>query len=180
MSLTDLNIPGLETPRLVLRGHRLEDFEAMIAIWTDPIVRMHFHGAALTREDIWARFQRSFGQWLVMGYGLWAVEEKASGTYVGTVGLMEVKRDMAPPLEGIPEAGWTFASSVHGRGYATEAMLAGLKWADQTLGKPRIFCIIAPENTPSLRVAEKCGFRFSHETTYKEAPTRVFFREPIL
>lgn len=177
MPLTDLNIPVLKTPRLILRGHRLEDFEAMIGIWTDPIVHKYFHGPTLTREDIWSRFLRGFGQWLVMGYGLWAVEEKASGTYVGTVGMMEVKREMEPPLEGIPEVGWTFASRVHGRGYATEAMLAGLHWADETLGKRRMFCIIAPANSPSIRVAEKCGFRYSYETSYKDAPTGVYFRD---
>lgn len=177
MPISDIAIPVLETPRLILRGHKLEDFEPMIAIWQDPIVVHHFHGLALSREDIWGRFLRGFGMWVVNGYGLWAVEEKDSGDYVGTVGTFEVKRDMDPPLEDMPEAGWTFASRVHGRGYATEAMKAALAWTDTKLGNPRMFCIIAPGNTPSIRVAAKCGFKPWYETTYKNDPTLVFLRE---
>lgn len=178
MPISDLSIPVLETERLILRGHRLQDFDAMVAIWTDPVVTKFFHGAALTREDIWSRFLRGFGQWLVMGYGLWAVEEKATGAYVGTTGTMEVKRQMDPPMDGTPEAGWTFAARAHGRGYATEATRAALAWMDAGFSRPRMFCIIDPENASSIRVAEKCGFRLWRQTTYKEAATLIFLRQP--
>ncbi len=178
MAISDLAIPVLETPRLILRGHRLEDFNAMVAIWTDPVVTKHFHGRTLDREDIWARFLRGFGMWAVCGYGLWAVEEKSSGAYVGTVGAMEVKRELDPPMDGVPEAGWTFASHVHGNGYATEATRAALAWTDAKLGNPRMFCIIDPANLASIRVAEKCGFRLWRETVYKEAATLILLRQP--
>ncbi len=176
MPITDLKIPVLETPRLILRGHRREDFDSMVSIWQDPAVVRHFHGAALSREDIWGRFLRGFGMWALNGYGLWAVEDKATGDYAGTVGCFEVKRNMTPPIDDMPEAGWTFASRFHGRGYATEAMQAGLQWADTTLAGQAMFCIVAPENTPSIRVAEKCGFKPWYETTYQDAPTLVFQR----
>jgi len=178
MIATDLHIPTLETPRLILRAHRLEDFEAMVALWSDPIVRKHFHGTPLTREDIWSRFLRGFGGWAVMGYGMWAVEEKQTGEYVGTVGAFEVKRELVPPVVGMPEAGWTLTPRVHGRGLATEAARAALAWTDARLGHPRMFCIVAPENLPSIRVAEKLGFRRSGETMYKDEPTLIFLREP--
>lgn len=177
MAISDLFIPVIETPRLILRGHRLEDFPVMVAIWQDPIVVRHFHGEPLSREDIWSRFLRGFGMWLVSGYGLWAVEEKATGAYVGTVGIFEVKRDMKPPIDDMPEAGWTFASRVHGKGYATEAMMAALAWTDAKLGNPRMFCIVAPENAASIRVAEKCGFTPAGETTYKDERTLLFLRQ---
>jgi len=173
-----VDIPILETPRLILRAHKLEDFETMVAIWSDPVVRRHFHGPALTREDMWTRFLRGFGMWAVMGYGSWAVEEKETGAYIGTVGAFEVKRDIKLPLEGMPEAGWTLTPRVHGRGYATEAARAALAWSDAHLGNPRMFCIIARENIASIRVAEKCGFRPWCETMYKDEPTLVFTREP--
>jgi RimJ/RimL family protein N-acetyltransferase len=178
MIATDLHIPTLETPRLILRSHRLEDFEAMVAMWSDPIVRRHFHGTPLTREDIWSRFLRGFGGWAVMGYGMWAIEEKQTGEYVGTVGTFEVKRELVPPIEGMPEAGWTLTPRVHGRGYATEGGRAALAWTDARLGNPRMFCIVAPENIPSIRVAEKLDFRRAGETTYKGEPTLIFLREP--
>ena len=181
MIATDLNIPILSTPRLILRSHRLEDFESCVAIWTDPVVRYHFHGPALTREDIWGKFLRQFGMWAVRGYGSWAVEEKETGSYIGVVGVFDVKRELQPPepsLAGLPEAGWTLAARVHGKGYATEAARAALAWTDAKLGNPRMFCIVAPENKPSIRVAEKIGFRLRSETTYQEAPTLIFLRDP--
>ena len=178
MIAADLNIPILETPRLKLRGHRLEDFETMVAIWSDPVVRRHFHGPALTREDMWSRYLRGFGMWAVMGYGSWAVEEKETGAYIGTVGAFEVKRDIKPPLEGMPEAGWTLTPHAHGKGYATEAARAALAWTDAHLGNPRMFCIIARENIASIRVAEKMDFHRWTETIYKDEPTLIFLRDP--
>ncbi len=130
-----IDIPILETPRLILRGHKLEDFEASVAIWSDPVVCRYFHGAPMTREDIWGRLLRTFGMWAAFDYGSWAVEEKESGDYIGRVGVAEVKRDLDPALEGMPEAGWTLAARVHGKGYATEAMQAALAWSDARLGQ---------------------------------------------
>ncbi|MDE2494586.1 MAG: GNAT family N-acetyltransferase [Alphaproteobacteria bacterium] len=174
---TDLNVPVLETPRLILRGHTLDDFEASTAIWSDPVVCRFFHGGPMTREDIWGRLLRTFGMWAAFGYGSWAVEEKETGDYIGRVGVAAVQRDLDPALEGMPETGWTLASRVHGRGYATEATQAALAWTDGRLGNPRMFCIIAPQNRASIRVAEKCGFRFWRETTYKAEATLILLRD---
>ena len=176
MSLSDLAIPLLETPRLILRGHRREDFEAMVAIWQDPAVSRHFHGVSLAREDIWGRLLRGFGMWALNGYGLWAVEDKATGDYAGAVGCFELKRDMVPSIVCMPEAGWTLGARFHGRGFATEAMLAALAWTDIKLQGAPICCIVATNNAPSLRVAEKCGFRPWYETTYRGDVTQVFKR----
>lgn len=178
MPHSSVSIPTLETARLVLRGHREDDFEAMVAIWQDPIVRKYFHGPALTREDVWARFLKNIGMWALRGYGLWAVEEKASGTYAGAVGIFDVKREMTPPIEGMPEAGWTITPRLHGRGYATEAVQAALSWTDNNLINPSLFCIVAPANVPSLRVAEKCGFLHCYEILYEGEPTMVLKRAP--
>jgi RimJ/RimL family protein N-acetyltransferase len=178
MTTIKVDIPVLETPRLILRSHGPDDFEETVKIWSDPIVRRHFHGQPMTREDIWARYLRQFGMWMVMGYGSWAVEEKETRAYIGTVGVFEVKRDIDLPLEGIPEAGWTLTPRVHGKGYATEAAKAALAWTDARLGRPKMFCIIAPENAASIRVAEKLSFRPWTETTYRAERTLVFLREP--
>jgi RimJ/RimL family protein N-acetyltransferase len=174
----NLSIPTLTTPRLILRAHKLEDFEATVKIWSDPVVAEHIHGVPLTREDIWGRFLRQFGMWAVMGYGSFAVEEKATGDYVGTVGVFEVRREIEPNMEGTPEAGWTFAAHTHGKGYATEAARAALAWTDGKLGNPRMFCIVAPGNKASIRVAEKCGFKYWRDTMYRDDPTQMYLREP--
>jgi len=175
---TELHIPTLETERLLLRGHRLEDFEAMVALYADPLVTAHFHGRTLTREDVWSRLLRHAGHWAAIGYGVWAVEEKQTRAYAGAVGVFEVRRDLEPPLDDMPEAGWTLASRFHGKGYATEAARAALAWSDEKLGRPKMFCIVALANLASIRVAEKCGFRYWRDTVYKNEPTQVFLRGP--
>jgi len=178
MIATDLKVPTLETPRLILRGHRLEDFEALVALYSDPIVTAHFHGQEISREDCWSRLLRHLGHWAAFGYGIWAIEEKETGAYVGATGAFDVRREMDPPLKDMPEAGWTLASRVHGKGYATEATRAALAWTDAFLNHPKMFCIIARENIASIRVAEKCGFRYWRDTLYKDEPTLIFLRDP--
>jgi len=172
-----IDVPVLETQRLILRGHTLGDFEAMVAIWQDPVVRRHFHARPSGREDIWAQMLRHFGSWAALGFGMWAIEEKESREYVGTAGVFAVKRSVGAEFESLPEAGWTLASRAHGRGYATEAMKAALGWTDIHLADPRLFCIITLDNKPSMRVAEKCGFRLLRETVYKDEPTLIFVRK---
>ncbi|MDE2183794.1 MAG: GNAT family N-acetyltransferase [Alphaproteobacteria bacterium] len=182
MAVIEVSIPVLQTPRLILRSHELKDFEATVDIWSDPIVRKHFGARPFTREDIWARFLRQSGMWAVMGYGAWAVEEKSTGAYVGTVGVFDVRREFEPPepsLAGLPEAGWTLSPRVHGKGYATEAAKAALAWADRRFGGIRMWCMISPANVASIRVAEKCGFRFWKETTYRDDPILLFLREKV-
>jgi len=176
MSFTALSVPILETERLLLRGHRIEDFAAMVALYSDPLVTHHFHGRAMTREDVWSRLLRHAGHWSTFGYGIWAVEDKETHLYAGAVGVFDVKRDIEPPLDDMPEAGWTLASRFHGKGYATEAVRAALAWTDEKLGRPKMFCIIATANLASIRVAEKCGFRYWRDTSYRNAPTLVFLR----
>jgi RimJ/RimL family protein N-acetyltransferase len=67
---------------------------------------------------------------------------------------------------------------VHGKGYATEAVKAILGWAEDHFGKVRMVCIIDPDNTPSLRVAERCGFRECARTTYKGEAIIILERLP--
>lgn len=176
--MIDLAIPTLETERLILRGHREADFENMLAMWQDPVVQRHFHGGAMSREDAWTRFLKGLGMWSLRGYGIFAIEEKASGAYVGMTGAFEVRREMEPRIDDLPEAGWSLAARFHSQGYATEATRAALAWMDRALGGPAMFCIVVPENVPSIRVAEKCGFVRSHETIYKDEPTLVMMRPP--
>lgn len=78
----------LETERLVLRMFREDDFEPYARIFADPEVARHLgNGQPLERWEAWRSMVFHIGHWSVRGYGLWAVEEKASGLLVGRVGL---------------------------------------------------------------------------------------------
>ncbi len=171
-----MQVPVLESERLLLRGHTADDFPHSSAMWADPAVTRFIREKPFTREESWARFLRYIGHWCLFGYGYWVLCEKSSGLFVGEGGLADYHRDVQPSIEGIPETGWVLATAFHGRGYATEAVRRITVWADTQLHAPKTACIIAPENIASIRVAEKCGYREHQRTSYQGDPTLLFLR----
>jgi RimJ/RimL family protein N-acetyltransferase len=173
-----IGVPVIETERLQLRIHRLDDLAHCAAMWADAEVTRFIGGRPLTEEETWARLLRYAGHWALLGFGYWLVEEKITSNFVGEVGFADHKRDIEPSLKEMPEIGWVIATPAHGRGYATEAVRAALKWGDAHFPLDRTCCIIDPENIPSIRVAEKCGYQESQLASYKGKPTKLFVREP--
>jgi RimJ/RimL family protein N-acetyltransferase len=169
-------VPVIETERLRLRAHRPDDLGDGAAMWGDPIVTRYIGGKPFTREEVWARLLRYAGHWSWLGFGYWAIEEKATGSFAGEVGFADFKRELESSIEGMPEIGWVLASRAHGQGYATEAVKAVLQWGDARFGRARTVCLIHPENAASVRVAEKCGYGELRRTTYKSQPTIVLAR----
>ena len=170
--------PAIDTERLTMRRPRLEDFEEALAMWGDPKVVRYIGGKPSTREEMWARLLRYVGHWDLMGFGFWVVREKSTGRFVGEVGLADFRRDLEPSLGEDREAGWVLAPWAHGKGYATEAVRAALKWAEDRFGPERVVCIIDPGNEPSLKVAHKCGFREFSRGAYKGEPMLMLERLP--
>ena len=169
--------PVVETPRLILRAYRIEDFPSVVATWADPeVVRYVNGGRPFTEEQTWARFLRNTALWPMLGYGYWAATEKSTGRYVGDVGFADFKREIEPSLKGVPEIGWVLARWSHGRGYATEAAGAAITWLEGTLGPQRTVCIISDENHASLRVAQKLGYREFARSEFRGAPIVMFER----
>jgi len=169
-------VPVIETARLRLRSHTKEDFAASCALWGDPKVTHYITPKPLTAEDVWSRLLRYAGHWEWLRFGFWAVEEKMSGQFVGEMGFAEYKREIIPPLHGIPELGYVLASPFHGRGYAREAVSAIVSWGDEHFHNARTVCLVSPDNHISLRLAEKCGYREFRETSYKGQPTVLLER----
>jgi RimJ/RimL family protein N-acetyltransferase len=172
------SVPILETERLTLLGHRTETLDESLALWSDPQVNRHITGKPSGREEAWARVLRYIGHWAALGYGFWQIRERATGRFVGEAGMADFQRDVSISFDGAPEAGWVLAPWAHGRGYATEAMTAALAWGDAAahVGS-RTVCIINPDNTASLRVAAKCGYRELVRADYKGVEVLVFERD---
>ncbi|WP_193367280.1 GNAT family N-acetyltransferase [Pelagibius marinus] len=173
---TQPRIPLLTTERLILRGQRADDFQDYAALRGDPEVARYIGGKTCTPAESWSRLQSSLGHWALMGYGFWAVEERASGRFVGEVGFADFKRGLGPDFDGAPEAGWVLAPWAHGKGYATEAAEAALAWGERELGMTRFVCMIDRVHAGSLRVAEKCGFRKFAETEFTGDPVILLER----
>lgn len=172
-----MDIPTIETERLILRGYRREDFEPLFEMWSDPRTGRLMGMAPLSEEDCWAKFLRTFGGWDVNGFGFWAIEEKASGRFVGEAGYLNARRAIEPPLP-VPEIGWSLSPSSQGKGYASEAVAAAIVWGETHFGRVRFSAIIDPENGPSLKLARKFDFAEVARTTYKDRPTIILYREP--
>jgi RimJ/RimL family protein N-acetyltransferase len=147
---TDLQI---ETPRLLLRPPRLEDFDAWAALLADAEAS-HFIGGPLPRALAWRGLMVMAGAWHLQGFAMFSVIEKATGRWIGRLGPWYP--------EGWPgtEIGWGLVRDSWGRGYATEGATAAMDWAFCTLGWTDAIHSIAPENHASRAVARKLGSRF--------------------
>lgn len=143
-------------------------------MWADPGVFRHITGQSSTREDSWLRLLRQIGHWS-LGFGFWIIEDRADGALLGEAGLADFQRAMSPPPPpAMLECGWLLIPRAHGRGLATEAVQAVVAWGDLTLGAG-MWCMMSAENQSSARVAEKCGFRFSH-TAERHTTVQVLVR----
>jgi RimJ/RimL family protein N-acetyltransferase len=163
----------IETERLVLRPHRAEDFDDLAAMWADPEVTRFIGGRPSTTEESWARLLRYGGLWTLLGFGYWAVRDRATGRFFGEVGFADFRRGIG--FDGVPEAGWILAPRAQGKGFAGEAVRAALAWADRR-GWARSVCIIDPGNAPSVRLAEGSGYREIDRVTYKDHPVILMER----
>jgi RimJ/RimL family protein N-acetyltransferase len=138
-------------------------------MWADPQVTRFIGGQPATGEAAWRRVLTYAGLWATLGFGFWAVRERATGAFVGEVGLADFHRPIEPSFGGAPEVGWAFVPSAWGRGFGAEAVAAALAWSDAHLVGVRTVCMIAPENVASLRLAERVGFREYARTLYRDA-----------
>lgn len=170
-------VPVLETERLVMRGHRLEDFADCLEMWSDAEVTRFIGGKPQSAEDVWARMLRYAGHWQMLGFGYWLVTERESGRFVGEVGFADFHRDITPSFDGIPEIGWALIPWAHGQGFASEAIRAALAWGETRFEGRETGCMISPENRASIRVAEKVGYRQLCRTVYKDQPSIVYRRQ---
>ncbi len=148
----------LETDRLLMREFRESDLDAYAELCADEEVMRYVSGRAFRRDEAWRQMALFLGHYRLRGYSFWAVDEKASGAFVGRVGCWRP--------EGWPglEVGWALARGYWGRGYATEAARASLDYAFTRLGESHVVSLIHPDNARSIRVAERIGERREGET----------------
>ena len=161
------DIPVLETDRLVLRGFRPDDLDAMTAMWEMPEIVRYTGGVAMTREQSWTRLLRQIGMWSAMGFGFWVITEKASRRFIGEAGFHEMRRDLTPGIEGTLEAGWGLLPEFQGKGYASEALNAMWAWVGRHHPDMPITCIIDSRNAASIGLAERHGFREFARSPYQ-------------
>jgi RimJ/RimL family protein N-acetyltransferase len=148
----EIVVPVLETDRLVLRGFTEDDTEPLFALMQDPeVVRYIGDRRIPTRPEVWRGIAGYLGHWALRGYGLWAVDDRATGELVGRVGIIN-------PLDWPgPEIAYTIGKAWWGRGLATEAARAARDWAFENRDFDELISLIDPANAASIGVAAKLG-----------------------
>ncbi len=167
--------PVIQTARLTLRGHRVGDYGASSAMWADVNVARYLSAKPSSPQHSWLRLLNYAGHWALLGFGYWVIEESATQAFVGEAGFADFKRDLDPPLDGIPEAGWALSAGMQGRGFATEAVRAIVAWSDRRAWNETV-CIIDPANRASIRVAHKCGYNETRRVLLNGKQLQLFNR----
>ena len=145
----------LKTIRLKLRNWQAEDLPRWIEMNSDPVTLKYFVRTD-TKEESELSFERFKNNLELHEFGLWAVEEKETGNFMGFIGLSEKF------IEGVSftpciEIGWRLDKEFWGRGYATEGALEVLRFAQEELKIDQIYSYTARINTPSINVMKKIG-----------------------
>ena len=83
--------PTLTTQRLILRGLAMADWEPYAAMWEDPRVTAFIGGQPRERDMAWLKFGQAAGMWSLVGYGNWAVIDRADEVFLGVAGLSNFK-----------------------------------------------------------------------------------------
>lgn len=159
----------IETPRLTLRPFAASDFEDFARMSADSeVMRYLGDGCPVSRINAWFEMASFIGHWYLRGFGEWAAEEKATGAFVGRIGLQHP--------EGWPatEVGWVLCREHWGKGYATEGGRAALGYAFNQLHLRRVISMIHPENAASIRVAERLGETFDQRMTVNNRDRLVY------
>jgi [ribosomal protein S5]-alanine N-acetyltransferase len=162
-----------ESERLGFRTWLERDTEPFIQMNADPEV-MEFFPGLLTPEQAIAYIGRITTFHRENNFGLWAIDEKASGKFIGFIGL--TRATFESPFTPCIEIGWRLAKAFWGKGYATEGATACLEYGFGTLGLSEINSFTAVTNTRSVHVMQKIGMKhvlnFDHTTLPEGHPLR--------
>jgi RimJ/RimL family protein N-acetyltransferase len=165
------------TDRLLLRTWRPEDREPFAAMNADAAV-MEFFPGLMSRAQSDAFADVIEDRFAAQGFGLWALELRATGKFIGFTGLNPMPDGV--PGEGGMEVGWRLARQAWKHGYATEAARAALQVAFVELELPEVWSMTAPQNLPSRAVMERIGLIHVADADHPRAPARlnphVFYR----
>ncbi len=168
--MTLLDIPTLETERLIMRAPSEADLNADTAFFASDAAK--FVGGPLRRDEVWRVFASLLGHWVVRGYGYWSVDEKDTGAYVGRIGLW------FPEGWPEPEVGWTLMTQATGKGYATEAALAARAHAYDVLGWDTAISLIDLDNHASKAVAKRLGAQLEYLYEHPKYGKSEIWRHP--
>ncbi len=165
IAMTD-HIPVLDTQRLTLRAPKKSDLPTLTAFFGTE--RSHNVGGPATPSEVFSKLTSMIGHWAIMGHGLWAIDSRENGDFLGWVGLIN------PPEWDEPELAWTVFSHGEGKGYAFEAARAARAYCAQQMNFDGVISYIRPENTRSAALAERLGAKIEETREWRGKPIHIY------
>lgn len=166
MTALRVDIPVIETPRLILRAGRETDLDAQAAFYATD--RAQYVGGPLDRVQTWLAIAAGLGHWVIRGYGMWTLQDRATGLPCGRCGFIF--------REGWdePELAWQVFAGHEGHGIAHEAVLAARDHGARHFGLDRTVSYIDPANTRSQRLADRLGAVHEGDTMLLGGPVQAW------
>jgi ribosomal-protein-alanine N-acetyltransferase len=150
----------VETPRLVVRQLTPDDATFLLGLFNEPSFLANIGDRGIRSVEDAHRFivEVPMASYAKNGHGHYRVELRDTGTVIGTCGL--IRRDYI----GETDIGFAYLPAYWGQGYAYEAAVAVMEFGRTQLRMTRIVAVVSPHNTPSIRLLEKLGLRYSGPT----------------
>lgn len=164
-AMTD-HIPVLDTQRLTLRAPGKKDLPTLTAFYETQ--RSHWVGGPRNAFETFNSLLARIGHWAFHGYGLWHVDSRENGDFLGWVGVMN------PPGWDEPELAWTVFAHAEGKGYAFEAARAARAYAAQEFKLDGIISYTLPDNSRSIALAERLGAKHERDGTLLGRPCHIY------
>ncbi len=164
-------IPTIETERLILRAPLEQDFPVYERFYADAEASARY-GGPLPSNRAWHRLAADLGHWQLRGYGMWSVQERASGEMVGGCGLVWP--------QGWPRSELTFwiIPTARRKGIAFEASRAAVSFGYQTLKWDEVETHMNDENLPVVRLAEQLGGKIVTRILFPDGVERNIYALP--
>lgn len=162
-----MNTFVLSTKRLNLRKMNKHDVKNLMEIFSDPEA-MRYYPSTKDEKQTLEWIEWTLNNYIKYGTGLWIVEDKQTGDFLGQCGIVPQEVDNVIEME----IGYLFAKRVWGNGYATEAAIACKKYGFEQLDLKKMVSLPDVNNLPSARVAERIGMKA--EKTIKKWGKDVF------
>ncbi|MCO7227317.1 GNAT family N-acetyltransferase [Pleionea sp. CnH1-48] len=168
--MSHVTIPIVESERLLLRAPSVEDFELYQKFYTDGKASSAY-GGPISPADTWNRLKADLGSWYLLGFGVWVVQDKASGECLGTCGFWQGV--------GWPrELTWWLLPEARGKGIAREASQAAIAHAYGSMGWNKVETYMNDENIPARRLTERLGGVKDRRELFPDGLTRDIFLFP--
>ena len=134
-----------------MRAWKSDDFDHYARLMGNPEITRFLPSGVMAPDDAWQHMAMIAGHWNLLGYGIWAVDRKDDGAFIGRTGFWN------PPGWPAMELIWTLDRPFWGKGYATEAARAALDFGFTSLGVKHLTSHIDAENKRSQQVARRLG-----------------------